>query len=200
MNIPDTVRPYNQVARAAAQQRTRNALLDAAEQEFFADVWQHASLEAIATAAGVTKQTLLRHFGSKDGLLEETMRRGLSEIRDQRWSAPADDVEGALENLLDHYEQWGERALRVGAIEGGPPGLSELASTSRQVHYDWIEYVFGSWLSPLRGDARLYRRAALIAVCDVHVWRLLSHDLALRRPAVLTILTNLVEGVLKEES
>lgn len=199
MKVGQTRRRYTQVARAAAQQRTRDALLDAAEREFFSGAWQRASLGGIATSAGVTKQTLLRHFGSKEGLLEEAMRRGLAEVRDQRWSAPRDDVEGAVENLLDHYERWGERALRLAAMEGGPPGLSDLALTSRQVHYDWIEYVFGPWLSPQRGDARSHRRAALIAVCDVHVWQVLSRDLALQRPAVGAILTKLVRGIVQEE-
>jgi AraC-like DNA-binding protein len=59
-------RPYKQVARARAQERTREALLDAAVEEFYGDRWGQASLEALATRAGVTEQTLLRHFGAKE--------------------------------------------------------------------------------------------------------------------------------------
>src|SRR4051812_35020385 len=63
-------RTYTQVARAEASERTRDALLDAATEAFFSGTWGSLSLDAIASAAGTTKQTLLRHYGSKQGLFE----------------------------------------------------------------------------------------------------------------------------------
>ncbi|MDX6722451.1 MAG: hypothetical protein QOD73_855, partial [Solirubrobacteraceae bacterium] len=99
------------VARAEAEERTRTALLDAAERLFFERGWEGTSLGAVATDAGVTKQTLLRHFGSKDGLLEHAFARAYDQVRDQRWDVPGDDVEHAVDNLLDHYEAVGDRAL-----------------------------------------------------------------------------------------
>ena len=117
-------RQYKQVAREEAQQRTREALLEAAIDEFYADRWSKVSLAALATRAGVTKQTLLRHFGSKDGLLLHALMRGAAQVLEQRWSAQPGDVEIAVENLLDHYEEWGERALRLGAWQDGPALLA----------------------------------------------------------------------------
>ena len=115
-------RPYKQVARAQARQRTRDALQDAAIEEFTRGDWAKASLETLARRAGVTKQTLLRHYGSKDGLLMQALLHSASDAVQQRWSAPPGDVEGAVDNVLDHYDAWGERSLRVGAwLESGPP-------------------------------------------------------------------------------
>src|SRR3954454_7595259 len=70
-----TTRPYTQVKRAQERERTRGALLDAARDVFLSGAWEETSLEAIAARAGVTKQTLLRHFGSKRGLLEAGAQR-----------------------------------------------------------------------------------------------------------------------------
>jgi AcrR family transcriptional regulator len=192
-------RPYKQVARAEAREHTRDALLDAAIDEFYGDRWQQTSLEALSARAGVTKQTLLRHFGSKDGLLMQALIRSASEVFDQRWSAPAGDVEGAVANLLDHYEAWGERALRIGAWQGSAAGaLAGLSQMARQLHYDWVGYVFAPWLEGLEDGAHARRRGTLIALCDVQTWWLLHNDLGFARAELHVTLTRAIEAILAE--
>jgi AcrR family transcriptional regulator len=192
-----STRTYTKVARAAAQDRTRTALLAAAEEAFFAGPWEQASLEAIAARAGVTKQTLLRHFGSKDGLLEAAYARAFEQVRAQRLSAPADDIEGAIDNLLDHYEQHGERALKIGAL-GGDGVPARLGRRAREMHYAWVEHAFGAWLARARGPERRRLRAALIVACDVQSWSILARDLALPRREVRATLILTVGRLLGE--
>jgi AcrR family transcriptional regulator len=201
MKVETKPRPYKQVARAQARQRTRDALLDAAETVFLRKGWEQgsveASVEALARSAGVTKQTLLRHFGSKEVLLEQVVGRIGERVHAQRWAAPTDDVAGAVENLLDHYKEWGEELLRIGAAERSP-AIAEIARQGRQLHYEWVEHAFGRWLDRLKGRARSRRRATLIALCDVHTWWLLSHDLDLSRHEVQVTLTEAIERVLED--
>jgi AcrR family transcriptional regulator len=192
-------RPYKQVARARAQQRTRDALLDSATDEFFEGNWLNASLDSLSAKAGVTKQTLLRHFGSKDGLLVQAVARGASQVRDQRWSVPRGDIPGTVENLLDYYEQWGERSLRIGTWQRGPTMLAMISRAARQFHYDWVEYAFEQWLKPLGVSARKRRRAALIVLCDSQTWWVLSHDLELPRSEIRAILIDLIERTLAKD-
>jgi AcrR family transcriptional regulator len=191
-------RPYKQVARAQAQQRTQDALLDAAEEELYEGRWQKTSLEALAQRAGVTKQTLLRHFGSKEGLIEAAIRRTSEIVRKERARAPIGDVPGAVRNLLDHYERWGNLVMRVLAEEHRVSLVHKMTDRGRQVHYDWVDYAFGPQLENLDEEARIRRRAALIALCDVHTWWLLSHDLELDRAAISATLTDAIEGILRE--
>jgi AcrR family transcriptional regulator len=200
MEVGARTRPYRQVARARARQRTRDALIAAAQDEFFAGRWEEASLEAIAVRAGVTKQTLLRHFGSKDGLLEQALERGYSEVRDQRFNTPSGDVAAAVENLLEHYERWGERAIRIAAVDGLGEVAAGLGRKARQLHYDWVEHAFGPFLERLSAEDRGRRRAALIALCDVQTWWLLSHDLELPRAEVRATLINAIESLIPEET
>ncbi|HEX5194425.1 MAG TPA: TetR/AcrR family transcriptional regulator [Solirubrobacteraceae bacterium] len=198
MEVGGRTRPYRQVARARAQRLTRDALIVAAQTEFFAGRWEEASLEAIAGSAGVTKQTLLRHFGSKDGLLERALERGYSEVRDQRFNTPVGDVAAAVDNLLDHYEQWGERAIRISAVDGLGAVAAGIRRRARQLHYDWVEHTFGPSLQRLSANDRSRRRAALIALCDVHTWSLLWHDLELPRAEVRATLIDAIERLIPE--
>lgn len=191
-------RGYIKVARAEGEERTRAALLDAADEAFLSAPWEHASLEAIARAAGVTKQTLLRHFGSKDGLLEQVMARAIDEVEKQRLSVPTNDIAGAVDNLLEHYEVRGGRAMRSSNLDMNG-SLADLGGRARQFHYDWVELAFGGWLTAVRRSERGRLRAALIAVCDVQAWWILTHDLELSRAEVRATLILTINRLLGED-
>jgi AcrR family transcriptional regulator len=196
--LRDTIdrRPYKKVAREQSQQRTREALLEAAIDEFYADRWGKASLEALAARAGVTKQTLLRHFGSKEGLLIQALVRGAAQVLDERWSAPVGDVDGAIENLLDHYELWGRRARQIGAWQDAPSVLAKLSQAGRQLHYQWVDFAFAPQLEGLDGAAHARLRAELIVICDVQTWWILAHDLELPRAEIKAILIGMIDRTL----
>src|SRR5207245_1251513 len=106
-------RPYRQVVRAQGQERTRETLLQVAQQEVERDGWTQASLESVAERAGVTKQTALRHFGSKEGLLDAAIRRMSSIVVKERAEAPVGDIAAAVANLMRHYERYGEVMTRL---------------------------------------------------------------------------------------
>jgi AcrR family transcriptional regulator len=196
--LRDTIdrRPYKKVAREQSQQRTREALLEAAIDEFYADRWSKTSLEALAARAGVTKQTLLRHFGSKEGLLIQALVRGAAQVLDERWSAPVGEIDGAIENLLDHYEVWGRRARQIGAWQDAPSVLAKLSQAGRQMHYQWIEFAFGPQLEGLDEPSFARRRAELIVICDVQTWWILAHDLELPRAEIKAILIGMIDRTL----
>jgi AcrR family transcriptional regulator len=191
-------RGYVKVARAEAEEQTRAALLDAADEAFLSGPWEQASLEAIARAAGVTKPTLLRHFGSKQGLLERVLLRAFDEVAEQRLGVPTNDIAGAVDNLLEHYEVRGGRAMRSSNLEMDGP-LVDVGRRARQFHYDWVDLAFGAWLAAARPSARRRLRAALIAVCDVQTWWILSHDLELSRADVRATLILTIKRLLGED-
>ena len=190
-------RTYTKVPRAAAEEGTRSALLAAAQEAFFGGPWDDVTLDSIAARAGVTKQTLLRHFGSKDGLLEQAFLQSMEEVRAQRLSAPPNDVAGAVDNLLDHYEQYGERAMKIGSLAGEGP-VAAFGRRARELLYGWVEHAFGAWLAAARGAERGRLRAALIVTCDVQAWWILRHDLGLARRELRATLILAVRRLLGE--
>jgi AcrR family transcriptional regulator len=191
-------RGYVKVARAEAEEQTREALLDAADEAFLSGPWDEASLDGIARSAGVTKQTLLRHFGSKAGLLERMLLRAFDEVQEQRLSVPTDDIAGAVDNLLEHYEVRGGRAMRSSNLDLDG-SLADLGRAARQFHYDWVELAFGAWLATARPTERRRLRASLIAICDVQAWWTLSHDLELSRAEVRATLILAINRLLGED-
>jgi AcrR family transcriptional regulator len=59
--------------RPAARRDKRRAILDAAAPIFGDEGYERASVDAIATAAGVSKPTIYSYFGGKEGLLRESI-------------------------------------------------------------------------------------------------------------------------------
>ena len=173
-------------------------MLDAADEELSRGGWSKTTLDKLAAKAGVTKQTALRHFGSKEGLIEAAIRRTSEIVRKERARAPVGDVPGAVRNLLEHYERWGALVMRVLAEEHRLSLVRKATDRGRQVHYDWVDYVFSPQLEGLDEPVRLRRRAALIGLCDVQMWWLLSHDIGLERAEIQATMIEAIEGVIGE--
>jgi AcrR family transcriptional regulator len=185
-------RPYRMVARANAAQATAARLLDAAVTQFTDQPYEDVSLEEIAQTAGVTKRTLLRRFGSKDALFVAAMDRAAHQMMRARDAAPVDDVPGAVTNLVDHYERWGENRLRLLAQEDRIPVVADNVKGGRRYHWSWVEQTFAPLLAGLEGSARTRRTAALVAITDVYTWKLLRRDLGLSRADTEQLLVELL--------
>jgi hypothetical protein len=99
----------------------------------------------------------------------------------QRDQAPVGDIEGAVKNLVDHYEEWGDGVLRLLAQEERVPAFRSVTDAGRALHYQWVERTFAPLLAERTSKARRRLLAELIAICDVYFWKLLRRDLGLSR-------------------
>ena len=189
------VRAYRMTARAEAAAATRRRILEAAIRHFSDRFYDEVSLAEVAREAGVTVQTVLRRFGSKEGLAEAATALGVERVRAERFSYPPGDLDAAVRGLLAHYEEWGERSLRLLAQEERVAAMRRVTDAGRALHHEWVDHVFSPWLSRERG-ARLARlRARLVAVTDVYVWKILRRDLGLDPRAAGATLRELVAAV-----
>src|SRR5919106_3205064 len=185
-------RPYRMRARAAATAETRGRIMRAVLELHVERFHDQISLDDVARRAGVTVQTVLRHFGSRDGLVAAAAEQATSEVLAQRSEAPVGDVSGAVENLLEHYESWGRTALRLLAQEERVPQLRLIADGGRAAHYAWVERTFGPFLGET-SDPLL--RPKLIALTDVFTWKLLRLDLGLDRTETASALASMIRAV-----
>jgi AcrR family transcriptional regulator len=83
--------------RAAATAATRRAIIDAGRRLLAAGDWRPFTLDAVATAAGVTRVTVYNQVHSKSGLLDAvltdlTERAGMDQLLTATKAMPAEDA------------------------------------------------------------------------------------------------------------
>jgi AcrR family transcriptional regulator len=183
-------------ARAEAAERTAEAILLAA-----VDLWREMllddiTLNAIAERAGTSLQSVIRHFGSKEGVFAACIERDPAGIRRARDRAPAGDVETAVDALLQHYERDGPAVLRTLAIENRLDAARAVAEAGRRDHRAWCARVFEPYLSPAASDGREARLDAFVAATDLYLWRLLRRDLGRSLSDTRNVMLTLVAGLI----
>ena len=196
MSLMNPTRSYSMVVRSERAAATRQRILDVARELFDS----HATvftLEKVASTAGTSVQTVLRAFGSKEGLLDEVI--GSLRNRDVPADSPR-SVEEAVHLLIDDYEEIGDRVIRMLGEEDRIPSFAATADLGRRSHRAWVEGSFANVLSSYRPAVRQRMMLALLAATDVYVWKLLRRDFSLDRNEVESTMQRLVRGVLLDAS
>ncbi len=162
-------------------------------------VMERASMDVplaeVADRAGVTVQTILRKFGSRDGLIESTVEYGEALIVAER-QAPAGHRGAALAVLMEHYETRGDAVLALLANETSHPMLHRALEDGRRLHREWVDQVFAPALHRMDPNDRAERARLLVVATDVYSWKLLRRDMALSRSETERHLRRLVDAVL----
>ncbi len=183
--------------RASLKAETERRILAAAERMFLEAPYPQVRVEDIADAAGVSAPTIIHRFGSKEALMAAAARVALERVRQQRSEAPVGDLTGAIANLIEHYELWGDAVMHLLAQEAAVPVLREVTDAGRTLHVQWVEATFAPWLLHLDGE-RPRRLAQLVALMDVSVWKVLRRDRGLSMDvtelAICEMVTKLLEG------
>jgi AcrR family transcriptional regulator len=184
-------RSYHQQARAESARDNRALIVEVATKQFLERAYEEVTLQTVAQAASVSRQTILNHFGSKEGLLEAIAQR----ITRERQGAPSGDSTDAIARLCANYEWMGDANVRLLAIEETVPVAARLLSEGRASHQAWLAATFAQSL-PERGPERARMLATLHAATDVYVWKLLRRDLGHSRRQTQHIIEHLVRGAL----
>lgn len=189
-------RSYVQTARARSAQQNGERILAAAYARFISAYYDEVTLDQIAADAGVTVQTVIRRFGSKEGIIRALAELIIRRVVAQRGEAPVGDLREAVVNLVEHYEREGDMALHLLRQEGRVMAYAEVTDHGKRFHSDWCARVFAPWFDGLEGVDRRRRLAQVVAICDVYNWYLLRRQRRLSRRQVELALIELLEGVL----
>lgn len=177
MNIEVSKRTYRQSARARAAEATGERILDAFATRLRLNWFDEIKLEQVARDADVTVQTVIRRFGNKEGLLAAVHDRLGTQIR-QRREVSAGDAPGAVNALINDYEEIGGLVMRSLAQEDRYPAMKAMTDVGRAMHRQWMCAAFEPWLKSLSDQERRRASDALVVAGDIYVWKLIRQDMA----------------------
>lgn len=181
---------YSMELRAEAVEATRERILTAAY-ELFLDHWyDDVTLARIAKRARVSSQTVINHFGGKEGLLAGVQERFGGEVVSRRYSATPGDVDGLVAALMSDYEITGDAVIRLLALEEKVPSVGPMLAAGRRGHREWVEAMFDA------PDAV----PELIVATDVYTWKLLRRDQGLSRRKTAAAMRRLIQGILERRT
>ena len=187
-----TGRAYRMTVRQETVEQTRERILQAAYDAWLELPYDQVTLDAVAREAGTSRQTVLRHFGSKDELAIAVVDWQLPHEESAR-RVEAGDIGAAVRNLIDRYESMGDANVRMLELEGRIAPIDHLLAIARDSHRGWIETTFAPFL-PVGRTRREELVLTLYAATDVTVWKVLRRDLGCSRAKTEAIVRNLVEG------
>ena len=156
MEAPRRTRRYRMDTRAKAASATHGRILEAAIRQLGERFYDEVALADVAGEAGVTVQTVLRRFGSKEGLTEAAATAlGVSRVRcAERWSSPPGASTRRCAGSSATTRRAGRASLRFLAQEERIPAMRGVVEAGRALHREWVEHAFAPWLAKKRGPAR----------------------------------------------
>lgn len=181
-------------ARGEAVAATRGRILEAGRALGVEDLNLDPTLEDVARRAGVSVQTVLRHFGSREALLAAVTDHASRRVELERRPAGT-DAASAVAVVLEHYEQLGDFSLALLARESADPRSAEIAALGKAMHRRWVEDSFAAEL-PHEAAAREALVDLLVVATDVYAWKLLRRDRGHSAPVVRERMLAMVQALL----
>lgn len=192
--MKSTTRSYTMRARAEQAGRTRDRILDAVLSLVEEVPIAACTLPAVAECAGVSVQTVLRAFGSREGLFDAAIERSAPEMLAERPADP-NDRRRTIEALIDHYERHGDGVLLLLGQESWEPAAARATTAGKRLHREWVEAAFADVLHDLAAPERLWAVDLLVAATDVYAWKLWRRDAGRSRSETVDRMLRLVTSV-----
>ena len=150
------------------------------------DLWlemplSEITLEKVSHKAGVTVRTILRKFGSKEGLFTACIESDGDRFTHKRMDVEPGDMKGIVDALLDEYEHMGNALVRTLTVEYEYPVIQTLLDKARIFHREWCTYVFEPFLPDPGSDHFETVLSAFITATEFYLWKLLRKDLGKTR-------------------
>lgn len=196
----DQQRSYHSPSRAEAAERTRSRIVEAALQLFVTDAYEDVTLRRVAVTADVSLQTVVNHFGSKEGLFAESAARYASADSDRRAASTPDDVDGAMRLLARDYSDHAEANWRLLVLADRIPVVAEALDVGRRQHGEWVRSTFPGAYDGLVGRARERRIRLLMLATDALTWKTLRRDHGLSEAETLATMRDAVRALYGPES
>lgn len=182
--------------RAEAAAQTSENVLRVVGQLWMKYPMHEITLEQVAAGAGITVRTILRKYGSKEGLIDAAIQQDSAGIIAIKEQAQTGQIEQIVSVMMQEYELVGPAVIRTLAIEHDIPQAGVMLKKGRSVHRKWCARVFAPYLNT--GDKKELRlRIGLFyAATDVYAWKLLRQDLGYSKKETEQIFIRTLQGII----
>jgi AcrR family transcriptional regulator len=192
-------RSYRQTARAAAAEQTVRRIA-VAFAECIHERWiEDVTLEDVAARAGVTVRTIIRRFGSKEGLLARHADHLAAQIREDMQITPG-DIEGALDRGLRFYESMGDGIVRNLAQEKRYPVLKPMLERGRSELREILAQFYSPWLDAIPAKEQRRVLDQLVIATDIYAWQILRRDAGRSLNETRAVMLALIRAILAQLS
>jgi AcrR family transcriptional regulator len=188
-----SARTYVMRERADRIAHTREAILSSCAALAYEQPLAAVTLSLVAERAGVSVQTVLRQFGSREQLFDEAVTFAAAEVSDERPADPG-HLDRSFEALCAHYEARGDGVILLLAQESWEPHARRATERGKALHRDWVRTLFEPQIAAAADPEAL--TDALVVVTDVYAWKLLRRDRGLDAPTTAHRMRALAEAVL----
>jgi AcrR family transcriptional regulator len=189
-------RSYQQRARADATAATRARVIDAMLAQLSRRWLEEISLQEVADGAQTSLQTVLRHFGSKEGLIGAALAAIEGRVAAARALPAGAPLEAVLRVLVRDYERSGDLYIRGTMQEHRSAQMAPVIAHARRSHRAWLEGALADELRRVPGARRAAALDGLFAATDVLLWKILRRDLRMPSAAVERWMISLARAVL----
>jgi AcrR family transcriptional regulator len=193
-----TTRPYSMGVRADRVADTRRRVLGAvlalSEEKMTIEI----TLDDVAARAKVSVQTILRHFTTRDGLLDAAVQAATEDVVEERRTPPG-DVGAAVRTIVEHYERRGDFVLRMLGQAFADERIRAVVEPGKSLHRSWVQVTFQPQLDAGPIGDRESLIDLLVVATDVYTWQLLRRDRGLERDDVESRMRRLVRAILPTE-
>lgn len=177
MKTTDKKRTYQMSERADQVVRNNRNIMDAMAALWLEVPLSELTLEKVSQRSGVTVRTILRKFGSKEGLLKACLENDGDRFNQNRMKVTPGDLTGIIDALLEEYEYMGDALIRTLTVEYEFPSTQEILKKARAIHREWCMMVFEPFLPPKSSENYETVLSAFIAGTEFYLWKLMRKDL-----------------------
>ncbi|MEL6574174.1 MAG: TetR/AcrR family transcriptional regulator [Pseudomonadota bacterium] len=196
-----TTRKYDSSNRKAQAEARRAQILKCAARMLADPSNDEFRLEDVAQAAGVSVQTILRAFGSKDGLVVAALETEAPDGVDFTSFAniEVDDLETFVRTVFSVYDKIGDLVIRALAEEHRSPVFHKSLDVGRAYHVEWVSQVFAPYLDRRPPEERIVLFRALMAATDIYIWKILRRDEALSLEETIAAVAFTLKSLIQEK-
>ena len=158
-----------------------------------------STLDVIAERANVSVRTIIRRYGSKEGLFEACIQNNAADMKSDREKAEVGNVESAIQYLLADYEMHGDAVIRTLAMEDQLDIAQRVLKAGRIYHREWCERIFTPFLPNKKDKTYELELMAFVAATELYLWKLLRRDLKHSLSETKSLFMRLVNGLINND-